>query len=32
MNKDWWKSSAVDIPRLVTETPGPESEKLHVSK
>lgn len=29
--KDWWKESARDIPRLITETPGPESTRMHES-
>ncbi len=27
--KDWWKENAQDIPRLTTETPGPESRRMH---
>jgi len=27
--KDWWKEYAADIPKLITETPGPRSKELH---
>ena len=29
MSKDWWKESAVGIPHLITETPGPRSKEMH---
>lgn len=29
--KDWWKAGAVDIPRLITETPGPKSRAMHAN-
>ncbi len=29
MAKDWWKDDAQDIPKLVTELPGPKSKKMH---
>ena len=29
--KDWWKESATGIPRLLTESPGPESKRMHAS-
>ena len=31
MSKDWWKESAMDLPKLLTETPGPNSVKMHVN-
>lgn len=31
MSKDWWKESARGIPHLITETPGPQSKKVHES-
>ncbi len=31
MSKDWWRESASGIPNLVTETPGPESRRMHES-
>jgi 4-aminobutyrate aminotransferase/4-aminobutyrate aminotransferase/(S)-3-amino-2-methylpropionate transaminase len=30
-NKNWWKESAQGLPRLITETPGPISKKMHAS-
>ncbi|KPK86938.1 MAG: hypothetical protein AMS27_04010 [Bacteroides sp. SM23_62_1] len=29
MTKDWWKESAIGIPDLITETPGPKSRIMH---
>ncbi|MCU0613056.1 MAG: aspartate aminotransferase family protein [Candidatus Eisenbacteria bacterium] len=29
--RDWWRSSAADVPKLVTETPGPESRRMHAN-
>ena len=29
VNKNWWRSSAEGIPRLITEVPGPRSKKMH---
>ncbi|WP_018628679.1 aspartate aminotransferase family protein [Niabella aurantiaca] len=29
VTKDWWKESAADVPRLITETPGPRSKEMH---
>ena len=29
--KDWWKESALNIPSLVTETPGPKSKVMHAN-
>jgi len=29
MAKDWWREYAQDIPKLITETPGPESKRMH---
>jgi 4-aminobutyrate aminotransferase/4-aminobutyrate aminotransferase/(S)-3-amino-2-methylpropionate transaminase len=29
MQKNWWKENAAGIPKLITETPGPESRKMH---
>ena len=31
MAKDWWKEAAKDLPELVTDVPGPESKRMHVS-
>lgn len=31
MSKDWWKKNAEGIPHLITETPGPESKRMHDS-
>ncbi len=31
MLKEWWKKSAIGLPNLVTETPGPKSKKMHTS-
>ena len=31
MNKDWWRESAQDIPKVITDTPGPRSEKMHAN-
>ncbi len=30
-DKNWWRSSAEGIPRLLTETPGPRSRKMHAN-
>jgi 4-aminobutyrate aminotransferase-like enzyme len=27
--KDWWRESAKGVPYLITETPGPESKRMH---
>jgi 4-aminobutyrate aminotransferase/4-aminobutyrate aminotransferase/(S)-3-amino-2-methylpropionate transaminase len=27
--KNWWKPGASDVPHLITETPGPESRRMH---
>lgn len=27
--KDWWRESALDVPMMITETPGPESRRMH---
>ncbi|HRP55472.1 aminotransferase class III-fold pyridoxal phosphate-dependent enzyme, partial [Agriterribacter sp.] len=29
VNKNWWRSSAEGIPRLITELPGPHSKQMH---
>ena len=29
VSKDWWKESAMGVPHLVTETPGPKSMVMH---
>jgi 4-aminobutyrate aminotransferase/4-aminobutyrate aminotransferase/(S)-3-amino-2-methylpropionate transaminase len=31
VSKSWWKESAVDVPRLITETPGPKSKVMHAN-
>jgi 4-aminobutyrate aminotransferase/4-aminobutyrate aminotransferase/(S)-3-amino-2-methylpropionate transaminase len=31
MQKNWWKENAAGIPELITETPGPESIKMHAN-
>jgi 4-aminobutyrate aminotransferase-like enzyme len=31
MAKDWWKKSAVGLPHLVTELPGPKSRVMHAN-
>lgn len=31
ISKDWWKESARDIPRLITDIPGPRSRKMHAN-
>ncbi len=31
MSKDWWRESASGIPKLITETPGPGSKKMHAN-
>ncbi len=31
VSKDWWRESALIIPKLITETPGPESRRMHKS-
>ena len=31
VSKDWWRESAQGIPKLITETPGPESRRMHES-
>ena len=31
VSKDWWKESAMDIPKLITETPGPKSKRMHAN-
>ena len=31
VSKDWWKESAMGIPKLITETPGPESKRMHAN-
>ena len=31
IEKDWWKESAVGIPQLITETPGPKSKIMHAN-
>ncbi|MDR0349775.1 MAG: aspartate aminotransferase family protein [Tannerella sp.] len=31
MQKNWWKENAANIPNLITETPGPESIKMHAN-
>jgi 4-aminobutyrate aminotransferase/4-aminobutyrate aminotransferase/(S)-3-amino-2-methylpropionate transaminase len=28
-NRDWWRESAVNIPHIVSEPPGPESKRMH---
>ena len=28
-NKDWWRESAIGIPKLITQIPGPESHTMH---
>ena len=30
-HKDWWRESAQDIPKLITDTPGPRSKKMHAN-
>lgn len=29
MSKDWWRESAVNIPNMIVEAPGPASKKMH---
>jgi len=29
VNKDWWKESATEVPRLITDIPGPRSIEMH---
>lgn len=29
--KDWWRESALNIPNLITETPGPKSQIMHAN-
>jgi len=29
MNKDWWKESAINVPNMIVEAPGPASKKMH---
>ena len=29
VSKDWWEKSAIGIPKLITETPGPKSKIMH---
>lgn len=31
VSKDWWKESALNIPNLITETPGPKSREMHAN-
>jgi 4-aminobutyrate aminotransferase/4-aminobutyrate aminotransferase/(S)-3-amino-2-methylpropionate transaminase len=31
MSKDWWKKSAIGIPNLITESPGPKSRTMHAN-
>ena len=31
VSKDWWKESAIGIPKLITETPGPKSKQMHAN-
>ncbi len=31
MPRDWWKDSAKEVPKLITEVPGPESRRMHAS-
>jgi 4-aminobutyrate aminotransferase-like enzyme len=31
ISKDWWKGSALNIPNLITETPGPKSKVMHAN-
>lgn len=31
VNKNWWRSSAEGIPRLITELPGPHSKQMHAN-
>jgi hypothetical protein len=28
---EWWKKDAADLPCMITETPGPESQRMHKS-
>ena len=29
MSKDWWKESALNVPNMIVEAPGPESKRMH---
>ena len=29
--KEWWKESAEDVPRMICETPGPGSRRMHAN-
>jgi 4-aminobutyrate aminotransferase-like enzyme len=31
MSKEWWKKSAIDIPKIAVEPPGPKSKSMHES-
>jgi 4-aminobutyrate aminotransferase/4-aminobutyrate aminotransferase/(S)-3-amino-2-methylpropionate transaminase len=31
IQKDWWKESALNVPCLITETPGPKSKVMHAN-
>ncbi|MBK7709688.1 MAG: aspartate aminotransferase family protein [Bacteroidales bacterium] len=31
VSKDWWKESAIGIPKIITDTPGPESKRMHAN-
>ena len=31
IQKDWWKESALNVPSLITETPGPKSKVMHAN-
>lgn len=31
VSKDWWKESAAQVPHIITETPGPESRRMHAN-
>ncbi len=31
MGKDWWKESALNVPKIIVDPPGPESKRMHDS-
>lgn len=31
VSKDWWRESAIQVPKMITETPGPKSKVMHAN-
>jgi 4-aminobutyrate aminotransferase/4-aminobutyrate aminotransferase/(S)-3-amino-2-methylpropionate transaminase len=31
LNKDWWKASAAGVPKMITDAPGPVSQRMHAN-